>query len=145
MIEIACPMAGQHEKKEPRDFPLNPFEEDRATCPGCKWETTPEWEFERMYRFIEASGGSREDRSLTEMRNCADWLILQCLERSQERELNLQSLARDAASYITNKRCPQLKDSIHDWVFTEQFRKALFQYAGCEVDSQWIVKPASRK
>jgi len=122
MIDITCPMAGRHDKKEPKAFPLNPFDEDRAICPECKWETTPEWELERMYRFMDDGGGSPEDQSLTEMRNYANWLILQCLKRNYVGEQNLHNLAREAATDITNKRCPQLKDSIYEWIFTEQFK-----------------------
>jgi len=77
MIAITCPMAGQHEKKVPKAFQLDPFDEDRAICPECKWETTPEWELARMYNFREAGGGGLEDhQSLTEMRNYANWLNL---------------------------------------------------------------------
>ncbi len=144
MIAITCPMAGQHEKKEPKAFQLNPFDEERAICPECKWETTHEWELERMYNFREAGGGGLEDHeSLTEMRNYANWLILQCLKRTHTGQRNLPNLAHEAATYITNKRCPQLKGSIHEWVFTEQFKKALLQYAGCDVDSRGLIVKSS--
>ena len=140
MIAITCPMAGRHKKKETKTFPVNPFDEERAVCPECKWETTPEWELDRMYRIRESGGGSLEDReSLAEMRNYANWLILQCLKRTSEGQQNLPNLAHEAATYITNKRCPQLKGSIHGWVFTEQFKKALSLYANCDVDSRGLI------
>ena len=143
MIDVICSNAEHHQPKEPITYSIQPFEKEQVVCEECGWVMTAEGELERKFRLIKQDPTTAGEWH-SEVEDYSKWLVLQCLKRN-DKEQSLDGLAaktqHDDKHIWDGDLIDQIKPHIYDWVFTEQFRKALLTYADYDVDHrQYIVK-----